>query len=276
MNKRVVTLALAGLLVLASAGTLSGCQQGAAPAGEGVMPAGQGQGKGVTVGSGQASPAPQAGRHASPQSGNGPAADSGQPHTAEPGRPATMETDLDGLHFVRNDDEIRAALGTFSRLDDALKRADTEGMEAAAKAQSLPGLVADARTLPLTAPLVAAPFGSAVAAIPSGPQKEGRWSGVQRYYRIGDGTRILLVQQDLAVTGGAQMLPAASVNASINGQPAAASAWVDGSGRRLRQVQWVLRGRKVVLTVLDPEPSSRPAGSSLAGRSVLDMARMMK
>lgn len=285
MNQEIRTPALAGLLVLALSGALSGCQQEASSAGDG-------QGRAMTAKTGTASPASQADSHLSAPSGHSAAAASGsstaaasgtgtyapssQRHTAAPGEQPAVETDLDGLPFVRNDAEISAALATFSRLDDALKRADAEGMEAAARALKLPGLAADARTLPLTAPLVAAPFGSAAAAIPTGPQKEGHWSGVQRYFRIGDGTRILLAQQDLAVTGEAQELPVAPVNANINGQPVAAAAWVDGSGRRLRQVQWILRGRRVMLTVLDPEPSTRPAGASLAGRSVLDMARMMK
>ena len=96
---------------------------------------------------------------------------------------------------------------------------------------------------------------------------------------MGDGTWIELSERDLAASRGMLYLTPTMVNVDINGKPASATAFVDGSGRRLRRVIWVRGPRLYELTVLDPQSGSNHAGDTrgggtLAGRSVLDMARM--
>ena len=188
-------------------------------------------------------------------------------------------TDIDGLQFVRNDKEVAAMVRTFEMISRARERADAVGAEAASREFQIPQLALSVKDLPLTGPVAHPPFGTALAVTPAGSWKNDRWTGLARYFRMGDGTWIELAERDLAASRGMLYLTPAMVNVDINGKPASATAFVDGSGRRLRRVIWVRGPRLYELTVLDPQSGSDQAGSTrgggtLAGRSVLDMARM--
>ena len=188
-------------------------------------------------------------------------------------------TDIDGLQFVRNDKEVAAMVRTFEMISRARERADAVGAEAASREFQIPQLALSVKDLPLTGPVAHPPFGTALAVTPAGSWKNDRWTGLARYFRMGDGTWIELSERDLAASRGMLYLTPAMVNVDINGKPASATAFVDGSGRRLRRVIWVRGPRLYELTVLDPQSGSDQAGSTrgggtLAGRSVLDMARM--
>lgn len=188
-------------------------------------------------------------------------------------------TDIDGLQFVRNDQKVADMVRTFEMISRARERADAVGAEAASREFQMPGLALSVKDLPLIGPVAHPPFGTALAVTPAGSWKNDRWTGLARYFRMGDGTWIELAERDLAASRGMLYLTPAMVNVDINGKPASATAFVDGSGRRLRRVIWVRGPRLYELTVLDPQSGSDQAGSTrgggtLAGRSVLDMARM--
>ena len=166
-------------------------------------------------------------------------------------------TDIDGLQFVRNDQEVAAMVRTFEMIGRARERADAVGAEAASREFQIPQLALSVKDLPLTGPVAHPPFGTALAVTPAGSWKNDRWTGLARYFRMGDGTWIELSERDLAASRGMLYLTPAMVNVDINGKPASAMAFVDGSGRRLRRVIWVRGPRLYELTVLDPQSGIR-------------------
>lgn len=164
------------------------------------------------------------------------------------------EKDIDGVSFTGGDDgTVKALEQAVREIQDAKRQARTKDLKKVAEEKKIPGLVFDAKDLPLTLPVSKVPEGELVGAIPSGTFKDGRWTGITRYFKLNDGTLIELTERDLHATRGRLFMSPANINTEIKGKPARAAALYDSAGRKIRQVVWVNGPKFYELYVLSPE-----------------------
>ena len=153
--------------------------------------------------------------------------------------------DVDGVSFVGDQDYglIRGLAGMVAAIERASSQVSTKGAKKAVADERLYGLVFDAEDIKLTRPMAEVPEGKLIGATPSGTFKNGRWTGIARYYRLNDGALVELTEQDLSAMRGMLYMVPESINTEINGKPAQATVFHDASGRGIRQVMWMVRSR---------------------------------
>ncbi|WP_317202268.1 hypothetical protein [Janthinobacterium sp.] len=80
---------------------------------------------------------------------------------------------------------------------------------------------------------------SLTAAAPAGTIVNGRWSGVERFFKIPDAGVAALTEIDLAATHGKYSMLKEAVNGAVNGGPAVSKVVMSDAGDSIEEVVWM-------------------------------------
>jgi hypothetical protein len=101
--------------------------------------------------------------------------------------------------------------------------------------------------------------GTLIGAAACGTLVDGRWTGLERFYRIDGAGYLRLTENDLNATGGAFHMIKNAINTTVGGKPAISVVFTDGEGRSVEEVMWVDGGKLFTLTY-GPDVQTVPQG----------------
>lgn len=202
----------------------------------------------------------------------------GMPPALQSARRRPVVKDLDGVSFVGDDEGLIDGLErTVSAIGRVKQQISSKGLDQAIRSEKLFGLVFDPAEIRLTLPMAVFDQGHLVGAKASGTFKDGKWTGITRFFRLADDSLVEIEETDLAAVRGKLYMVPESINTEINGKPATAVVLKNAAGREIRQVVWVHGPRSFVFRLLPPARSKKALSPSAGNdhHDAISMARSL-
>lgn len=99
--------------------------------------------------------------------------------------------------------------------------------------------------------------GRLIGASPQGTIVNGKWTGVERYFRIEGGGYSRVSETDMAASGGMFYMNKSAVNTKVAGKPAISMILTNDQGHRVEEVLWVDGGKLYTVTYAPDQQSGR-------------------
>jgi hypothetical protein len=122
-----------------------------------------------------------------------------------------------------------------------------------------PGILKDFGDLRLSFAPAVVSRGALIGAVACATLVDGRWTGLERYYRIDGAGFLRLTENDLNATGGMFHMFKDAINTTVGAKPAISVVFTDGEGRSVEEVMWVDLGKLYTLTY-GPDVRPGPRG----------------
>lgn len=117
--------------------------------------------------------------------------------------------------------------------------------------------------------------GALIAVTPAGTKINNAWTGVERFFRVGEAGVARLTEYDLAPTQGKFYMIKEAVNTRVSGKPAISKVFIDDDGRSIEEIVWV-SGQKFHMLTFGPDLVSGSKLKAAAHISAFSLAQELR
>lgn len=119
--------------------------------------------------------------------------------------------------------------------------------------------------------------GKLIGVAPQGTIVNGKWTGVERYFRIDGSGYSRVSETDMAASGGMFYMNKSAVNTTVAGKPAISMVLTNDQGHRIEEVLWVDGGKLYTVTYApDQQPGRYGMMKTNSAVSALSLATELR